>query len=104
MYFHVETTKGKRLNHYSYQRDFMPKKKDHKTISKGEKCLVFCNGTIGRGRIAYNYKKDDAIKLLNKLIDELTSSKTDSEILTEDIKKACTESIDYGFTVDDIPF
>lgn len=72
MYFYIDTAKGARLNHYAIQQEFIPKDKSHyKTIKKGEKCLVFSNGTIGQGAIKYNYKKRDAIRVLKRLLKEL---------------------------------
>lgn len=72
MYFFVDTAKGTRINHASRSNEFIVEDiKKHKTIKKGDKCLVFCNGTIGEGRLSYNYKKEDAIKMLTKLIKEL---------------------------------
>lgn len=74
MYFFVDTAKRSRINHYEMDNDWYigtPDKRKYKTIKAGEKCLVFCNGTIGQGRLAYNYKKEDAIKMLKGLIKEL---------------------------------
>ena len=72
MFFYVDTAKRKRINHAKRSIDFeeLPLN-EYKTILPGEKCLVFCNGTIGQGRIAYNYKKEDAIKMLKGLIKKL---------------------------------
>ncbi|MFZ8933223.1 MAG: hypothetical protein ACO2ZP_04925 [Bacteriovoracaceae bacterium] len=76
MYFYIDKAKRKRVNHYEKQRDFDPEatNKKYQTIEAGEKCLVFCNGTIGRGRISYNYKKEDAIKMLKELINKLEAA------------------------------
>jgi len=71
MYFFIDTAKGTRINHYTRSKEFMPDKNKHKTIKKGDKCLVFCNGTIGQGRLSYNYAKNDAIKMLQSLILDL---------------------------------
>ena len=74
MYFYVDTAKGKRINHYARDNSWCigkPDNKKFKTINKGDKCLVFCNGTIGPGRISYNYAKCDAIKVLQNLINKL---------------------------------
>lgn len=72
MYLYVDTAKRKRINHPARESDFMPKDKSfYQTILPGQKCLVFCNGTIGKGRLAYNYSKEDAIEMLNELITEL---------------------------------
>jgi len=73
MYFYVTTAKGKRTCKAEKDKHFMPETKIPKTINKGDKCLVFCNGTIGQGRQAYNYSKKEAIKMLNKLLDDIQS-------------------------------
>lgn len=76
MYFYVTTAKRARINHYARQRDWYvgePDNSKYRTIKKGDKCLVFSNGTIGQGAIRYNYAKKDAIKMLKELIKELES-------------------------------
>lgn len=76
MTFYVDTAKGKRINQAIRDSLFIiPNDLDLKTIKKGEKCLVFSNNTIGQGRRTFNYKKQDAIKMLNKLIKELKNGK-----------------------------
>lgn len=81
MHFYVDTAKAKRLNHYAIRQEFIPNedKSVYKTILKGEKCLVFTNGTIGPGALKYNYKKSDAIKMLQKLIDELKENEPEED-------------------------
>jgi hypothetical protein len=69
MNFYVDTAKRKRIDHAINQKLFI--KSNIRTIQKGEKCLVFSNGTIGKGAISYNYSRLEAIKLLNKLLIEL---------------------------------
>lgn len=69
MYFYVDTAKRKRLCWFDKMNNFIGEVS--RNINKGEKCLVFCNGTIGKGRIAYNFKKDEAIRMLQGLIMEL---------------------------------
>lgn len=78
MYFYVTTAKGKRINHFAKFNDFDPEATNakYKTINKGDTCLVFCNGTIGQGRISYNYAKKDAIEMLEGLIKELRKNDT----------------------------
>lgn len=71
MHFYIDTAKGPRINHAKAFEEFIPGKARHKTIKKGDKCLVFCNGTIGTGRLAYNYAEKEAIKMLKTLISEL---------------------------------
>jgi hypothetical protein len=71
MYFYIDTAKGTRINHGEYQTHFIADKKDFKNIKKGDKCLVFTNGTIGQGRISYNYGKKQAIATLERLLKEL---------------------------------
>jgi hypothetical protein len=75
MYFYVETAKGKRINEALRKQHFIMEGNtegiDFKTIKKGEKCLVFSNGTIGAGARSFNYKKRDAVGMLKKLITEL---------------------------------
>jgi len=99
MYFYITTAKGTRINHGEYNKQFMADKKDFKTIKKGDKCLVFCNGTIGQGRVAYNYSKDTALEMLSELMLELTKLEEKEMIIPE-------ESSDYvtDFCTDDIPF
>jgi hypothetical protein len=101
MYFKVETAKGARqckLSEYSIMNSDVPWITiKPKVIKKGEKCLVFTNGTIGQGARSYNYSKDKAIALLKRLINELESDKTDEEILDEKINEACK-------ACDEIPF
>lgn len=83
MHFYIDTAKRPRLNHYAIQQEFMVEDKNKfKTIKAGEKCLVFTNGTIGSGRISYNYKKKDAIEVLNNLIASL-EQRGDDSIITE---------------------
>ena len=71
MYFYIDIAKGKRIDHAERQNSFMEPVNKFKTILKGDKCLVFSNGTIGPGALSFNYKKEAAIKLLEKLITEL---------------------------------
>jgi hypothetical protein len=71
MYFYVETAKGKRINEALRKQHSFTEGIDFKTIKKGEKCLVFSNGTIGAGARSFNYKKRDAVGMLKKLITEL---------------------------------
>lgn len=72
MYFYIDTAKRKRINHYAKSQDFIQQDNEfYKTILSGEKCLVLTNGTIGKGNRTYNYSKQDAIKILKELIEEL---------------------------------
>ena len=72
MYFYVDIAKRKRINQALREKMFCDYDiKDCKNILKGNKCLVFSNGIIGKGAKTYNYKAEDAIKMLEKLIKEL---------------------------------
>jgi len=69
MYFIVTTAKASRLDRALTEKSF--ERITERTIKKGDKCLVFSNGTIGQGARSYNYSKDEAIKMLESLIIEL---------------------------------
>lgn len=70
MFFYVDTAKGKRIDKAKQDREFLPYKK--RTINKGDKVLVFSNGTHGKGARSYSYSKGEAIKMLKKLIKKLS--------------------------------
>lgn len=74
MYFYVESAKGPRIDHAKRSDTFMPPVPFKRTIKRGERCLVFSNGTIGPGCITYNYSKPLAISMLRGLIAELQTS------------------------------
>lgn len=67
MIFKIETTKRDRINHYAKTKKLLTKQ----TIKKGEKCLIMSNELKGRNSRKYNYAKNDAIRILKKLIKEL---------------------------------
>ena len=77
MYFYTTTAKGTRLNHGAYNKQFMANKKDFKTITKGDKVLVFSNGTTGPGARSENYGKVEALEMLQELIKELNTNSKD---------------------------
>jgi glutamate 5-kinase len=69
MYFYIEKTKGKRIDEGKRRNEFIPT--NERTIKRGEKVLVFSNGTIGKGARSLNYSKKEAVKILKALIREL---------------------------------
>ena len=71
MYMYVTTARAARINRPDKEDIFNAGKKIPRTIKKGERCLVFSNGTIGTGCITYNYKKDYAVNMLRELINDL---------------------------------
>jgi hypothetical protein len=70
MFFYVTTAKGKRIDRAKQAREFLPYKE--RTINKGDKVLVFSNGTHGKGSRSYNYSKEEALKMLKDLIKKLS--------------------------------
>lgn len=105
MFFYVTEAKGARQCKLSQDiADFTSKPKA-KTIKKGDKCLVFSNGTLGQGARSYNYSKDKAIKMLERLIEELKSGDSDSKTVNEQTKEFVADHRGYEeFSADDIPF
>ena len=69
MYFYITVAKGKRICQARRNKMFIQDRK--RTINKGEKCLVFSNGTIGLGARSYNYSQAEAVKMLRELLTAL---------------------------------
>ena len=69
MNLYVTRAKGTRTCKSDKDRVFMEKPK--RRIKRGDKVLIVSNGAFGQLEQYDNYSKEAAIKLLNKLINEL---------------------------------